>query len=157
MCGQQHLFSTHEEMFLWNCRSQFWDRKCLYSTRRGTRTPKHRKGFYHYKGWEWIRAISPHTLSDMWLLIHAVNKRGPCQVASASRFFISPPSESERLTYWSLGEATVIFIRPFEKRTYYAMAMSVRLSVRPSVRPSEFSGLFFNMLWDINLKLIICI
>ena len=26
------------------------------------------------------------------------------------------------------------FIRPFEKRTYYAMAMSVRLSVRPSVR-----------------------
>ena len=30
----------------------------------------------------------------------------------------------------------MIFIRPFEKRTYYAMAMSVRLSVRPSVRPS---------------------
>ena len=28
----------------------------------------------------------------------------------------------------------MIFIRPFEKRTYYAMAMSVRLSVRPSVR-----------------------
>ena len=51
----------------------------------------------------------------------------------------------------------IIFIRPFEKRTYYAMAMSVRLSVRPSVRPSEFSGLFFNVLWDINLKLGICI
>ena len=46
-----------------------------------------------------------------------------------------------------------IFIRPFEKRTYYAMAMSVR----PSVRPSEFSGIFFNVLWDINLKLGICI
>ena len=30
-------------------------------------------------------------------------------------------------------------------------------SVCPSVRPSEFSGLFFNMLWDINLKLGICI
>ena len=30
-------------------------------------------------------------------------------------------------------------------------------SVRPSVRPSAFSGLFFNMLWDINLKLGICI
>ena len=48
-------------------------------------------------------------------------------------------------------------IRPFEKRTYYAVAMSVRpsvhLSVRLSVRPSGFSGLFFNMLWDINLKL----
>ena len=27
----------------------------------------------------------------------------------------------------------------------------------PSVRPSEFSGLFFNVLWDINLKLGICI
>ena len=55
----------------------------------------------------------------------------------------------------------LVFIRPFEKRTYYAMAMSVRLSVRPSirpsVRPSEFSGLFFNVLWDINLKLGICI
>ena len=31
------------------------------------------------------------------------------------------------------------------------------LSVRPSVRPSEFSWLFFNVLWDINLKLGICI
>ena len=30
---------------------------------------------------------------------------------------------------------------------------SVRLSVCPSVRPSAFSGLFSNMLWDINLKL----
>ena len=29
-----------------------------------------------------------------------------------------------------------LFIRPFEKRTYYAMAMSVRPSVRLSVRPS---------------------
>ena len=43
----------------------------------------------------------------------------------------------------------LFFIRPFEKRTYYAVALSVRLSVRPSA----FSGLFFNMLWDINLKL----
>ena len=54
-------------------------------------------------------------------------------------------------------QAAWVFIRPFEKRTYYAMAMSIRLSVRPSVRPSEFSGLFFNVLWDINLKLGICI
>ena len=38
-----------------------------------------------------------------------------------------------------------LFIPPFEKQTYYAVAMSVR--------PSAFSGLFFNMLWDINLKL----
>ena len=30
-------------------------------------------------------------------------------------------------------------------------------SVCPSVRPSEFSGLFFIVLWDINLKLGICI
>ena len=35
-----------------------------------------------------------------------------------------------------------VFIRPFEKRTYYAVVMSVCPSVRPSVRPSEFSGLF---------------
>ena len=34
--GQQHSFSTHERMFLWNWQS-FWDRKCLDLT--GTRTP----------------------------------------------------------------------------------------------------------------------
>ena len=34
--GQQHSFSTHEQMFLWKCQS-FWDRKCL--DLRGTRTP----------------------------------------------------------------------------------------------------------------------
>ena len=26
--GQQHLFLTHEQMFLWKCQS-FWDKKCL--------------------------------------------------------------------------------------------------------------------------------
>ena len=31
---------------------------------------------------------------------------------------------------------TLFLIRPFEKRTYYAVAMSVRPSVRPSVCPS---------------------
>ena len=34
--GQQHSFSTHEQMFLWKCQS-FWDRKCL--DLRGTRNP----------------------------------------------------------------------------------------------------------------------
>ena len=34
--GQQHSFSTHERMFLWQCQ-RFWDRKCLDP--RGTRTP----------------------------------------------------------------------------------------------------------------------
>ena len=42
----------------------------------------------------------------------------------------------------------LVFIRPFEKRTYYAMAMSVRLSVRPSVRPS-FPD-FFSTCFDIS-------
>ena len=37
------------------------------------------------------------------------------------------------------------FIRPFEKRSYYA--------VRPSIRPSFPDCFFFNMLWDINFKL----
>ena len=44
------------------------------------------------------------------------------------------------------------FIRPFEKRTYYAMAMSVRLSVRPSVRPSFpdfFSTCFEISIWNL--------
>ena len=34
-----------------------------------------------------------------------------------------------------------------------SVRLSVCPSVCPSVRPSGFSGLFFNMLWDINLKL----
>ena len=37
--GLQHLFSTHERVFLWKCRS-FWDRKCL--DLRGTRTTNNR-------------------------------------------------------------------------------------------------------------------
>ena len=47
---------------------------------------------------------------------------------------------------------SVFFIRPFEKRTYYAMAMSVRLSVRPSVRPSFpdfFSTCFEISIWNL--------
>ena len=46
----------------------------------------------------------------------------------------------------------IVFIRPFEKRTYYAMAMSVRLSVRPSVRPSFpdfFSTCFEISIWNL--------
>ena len=48
---------------------------------------------------------------------------------------------------------------PFPHRFYTPGWKTVRImpwqcpSVRPSVRPSAFSGLFFNMLWDINLKL----
>ena len=48
--------------------------------------------------------------------------------------------------------STSFFIRPFEKRTYYAMAMSVRLSVRPSVRPSFpdfFSTCFEISIWNL--------
>ena len=45
-----------------------------------------------------------------------------------------------------------ICIRPFEKRDVLCRG-NVRPSVYPSVCPSRFSGLFFNMLWDINLKL----
>ena len=51
----------------------------------------------------------------------------------------------------------------FEKRTYYAVAMSGLKNGRImpwqclSVRPSEFSGLLFNMLWDIIFKLSIYI
>ena len=41
-----------------------------------------------------------------------------------------------------------LFIRPFEKRDVLC-----RGNVRLSIRPSAFSAFFFNMLWDINLKL----
>ena len=46
-----------------------------------------------------------------------------------------------------------IFIRPFEKRTYYAVAMSVRLSVCPSVRPRfpDFSSTCFEIsIWNLE-------
>ena len=63
--------------------------------------------------------------------------------------------------FFVVSDYTLFFIRPFEKRDVLCrgnVRPSVRLSsVRPSVRPSAFSGLFFNMLWDINLKLGICI
>ena len=36
VCGQQHSFSTHEQMFLWKCQC-FWERK--YLNLRGTQTP----------------------------------------------------------------------------------------------------------------------
>ena len=59
--------------------------------------------------------------------------------------------------YSSSGKWVCVFIRPFEKGTYYAVAMSVRLSVRPSVRPSEFSGLF-STCFEISIwKLVSCI
>ena len=41
-----------------------------------------------------------------------------------------------------------VFIRPFEKRTYYAMAMSVRPSVRPSF-PDFFSTCFEISIWNL--------
>ena len=40
------------------------------------------------------------------------------------------------LTWSNSDKEQIIFIRPFEKRTYYAVAMSVGLSFCPSVRPS---------------------
>ena len=40
------------------------------------------------------------------------------------------------------------FIRPFEKRMYYAMAMSVRPSVRPSF-PDFFSTCFEISIWNL--------
>ena len=46
----------------------------------------------------------------------------------------------------------VVFIRPFEKRTYYAVAMSVRPSVRPSVSPGfpDFSSTCFEIsIWNL--------
>ena len=77
----------------------------------------------------------------------------------------------QHLPAWNINESNIIihahihnvdniFIRPFEKRDVLCrgnVRPSVCPSVCPSVRPSAFSGLFFNMLWDINLKLGICI
>ena len=46
----------------------------------------------------------------------------------------------------------LVFIRPFKKRTYYAVAMSVRPSVRPSVLPRfpDFSSTCFEKsIWNL--------
>ena len=61
------------------------------------------------------------------------------------------PFSNETLVTVS-GWEVYFFIRPFEKRTYYALAMSVRLSVRPSVRPSFpdfFSTCFEISIWNL--------
>ena len=52
-------------------------------------------------------------------------------------------------TYLSVHfKLCTLFIRPFEKRTYYAMAMSVRPSVRPSF-PDFFSTCFEISIWNL--------
>ena len=53
--------------------------------------------------------------------------------------------------------STFLYARLKNGRIMLWQCPSICPSVRPSVRPSEFSGLFFNVLWDINLKLGICI
>ena len=69
-------------------------------------------------------------------------------IRSAGTHLLLPPPRQDNST----DAQTTIFIRPFEKRTYYAMAMSVRLSVRPSVRPSFpdfFSTRFEISIWNL--------
>ena len=63
-----------------------------------------------------------------------------------SRKYITAP-------FWHYNKWVLFLYARLKNGTYYAVAMSVRPFVHPSVRPSAFSGLFFNMLWDINLKL----
>ena len=46
---------------------------------------------------------------------------------------------------WPCGR---IFIHPFEKQSYHAMAMSVCSSVH-----ANFQDFYFNILWDINLAI----
>ena len=60
------------------------------------------------------------------------------------------------LTWSNSDKEQIIFIRPFEKRTYYAVAMSVGLSICPSVRPSvrprfpDFSSTCFEIsIWNL--------
>ena len=65
------------------------------------------------------------------------------QIAPCVKYFL----------FWKLHE------NPFNRfytpvwKTDVLCRGNVRPSACPSVRPSAFSGLFFNMLWDINLKL----
>ena len=60
--------------------------------------------------------------------------------------WVNKPQQSEE--HNMIAARRINFIRPFEKRTYHAVPMSVRLSSRPFV--SVF-GTFFNMLSDIDL------
>ena len=60
-----------------------------------------------------------------------------CQVITRTNADLLPIGPISNKLQWNLIQNTIsIFIRPFEKRTYYAVAMSVHSSVRLSVRPS---------------------
>ena len=66
-------------------------------------------------------------------------------------------NEAQSLKWHRRGALLFFYHTPVWKTDVLCYG-NVRPSVlRTSVRPSEFSGLFFNMLWDINLKLGICI
>ena len=83
----------------------------------------------HLGFWIWC-----HLYLDVWLVFRC------------SPHHMAPPGLLELKVYTFIYYT--VFIRPFEKRDVLC-----RGNVRPSVRPSAFSGIFFNMLWDINLKL----
>ena len=95
----------------------------------------------------WFRSIIS-VLLLLSMLISMINssiKEQPPNVKKTNRFF----SEGDSMTF---PASFLLFICPFEKRTYYAMTMSVRLSVRPSVRPSFpdfFSTCFEISIWNL--------
>ena len=60
----------------------------------------------------------------------------------------SPVSEFVLVAKPKLPDQLSFFIRPFEKRTYYAMAMSVCPSVRPSF-PDFFSTCLEISIWNL--------
>ena len=90
-------------------------------------------------------------MSDFWLIwIGIILNRNFYLILKIwnvqNNWYLSVPLYSDILI------GSYVFIRPFEKRTYYAMAMSVRLSVRPSVRPSFpdfFSTCFEISIWNL--------
>ena len=86
-----------------------------------------------------------------WKLISCPRKCPP-QLPTLLNYFI----DDSHLKSSQLTRNILFFIRPFEKRTYYAVAMSVRLSVCPSVRPSvrlrfpDFSSTCFEIsIWNL--------
>ena len=93
----------------------------------------------HMHGHEKVTRYRPHILSK-WkpLLIKAFDVKSYNYLTSIYHHICV----YEGAQWWQSivykASLNTFFIRPFEKRTYYAAVMSVRLSVRPS----EFSGLF---------------
>ena len=102
---------------------------------------------YHYifSSWNIAKKFSLQFCQCKWRWLANFEKKMTCQLQVSKIYFsftysvfMPPPWGGEGEIVLPLSERTYVtlFIRPFEKRSYYVIPLGVRLSVRLSVRPS---------------------